>query len=87
MQDYMYNQRLQPKKRRRSWSGNTPGGISETEILFPYGSMCFASKVGLLAGNHFLTITQGRELLGQLGQLVLMKGAQEILIQLILSIL
>ena len=27
-----------------------PGGISETEILFPYGSTRFASKVGQLAG-------------------------------------
>src|SRR5437763_15347636 len=33
-----------------------PGGISETEILFPYGSTSFASKVGQLAGNHFATI-------------------------------
>jgi hypothetical protein len=26
-----------------------PGGISETEVLFPYGSTSFASKVGQLA--------------------------------------
>jgi hypothetical protein len=26
-----------------------PGGISETEILFPYGSTYFASKMGRLA--------------------------------------
>src|SRR5262245_23568727 len=32
-----------------------PGGISETEILFPYGSAHFASKVWQLAGNHVLT--------------------------------
>src|SRR5215510_3981966 len=38
-----------------------PGGISETELLFPYGSTLFASKVGQLAGNHFATITQGEE--------------------------
>ena len=33
-----------------------PGGVSETEILFPYGSTMFASKAGQLAGNHFATI-------------------------------
>src|SRR5271169_3522900 len=33
-----------------------PGGVSETEILLAYGSVRFASKVGQLAGNHFLTI-------------------------------
>jgi hypothetical protein len=36
-----------------------PGGYSETEILFPYGATCFASKLGQLAGNHFLTVTEG----------------------------
>src|ERR671936_1369884 len=29
-----------------------PGGISETEILFPYGATCFASRSGPLSGNH-----------------------------------
>ena len=38
-----------------------PGGISETEILLAYGGVRFASKVGQLAGNHFLTITSGLE--------------------------
>jgi hypothetical protein len=55
-----------------------PGGISETEILFPYGSTSFASKAGPLAGNHFATIEEGRELLGELGRRVLYEGAQEI---------
>jgi hypothetical protein len=55
-----------------------PGGYSETEILFPYGNTCFASKVGQLAGNHFLTIIEGQEHLRELGQLILWKGAQEI---------
>jgi len=58
-----------------------PGGISETEILFPYGSALFASKVGQLAGNHFLTITEGREHLYDLGRLVLWQGAQDILFE------
>jgi hypothetical protein len=58
-----------------------PGGISETEILFPYGSALFASKVGQLAGNHFLTITEGREHFADLGRLVLWQGAQDILFE------
>jgi hypothetical protein len=55
-----------------------PGGPSETEIIFAYGAVQFSSKVGQLAGNHFLTITEGRENLRPLGELVLWKGAQDI---------
>jgi len=44
-----------------------PGGYSETEIIIAYGSCSFASKMGPLAGNHFLTITGGRENLRALG--------------------
>src|SRR5277367_211377 len=55
-----------------------PGGISETEILLAYGGVSFASKVGQLAGNHFLTITNGRENLPALGKLTLWSGAQDI---------
>ena len=58
-----------------------PGGLSETEILFPYGSARFASKVGQLAGNHFLTIGEGREHLPDLGRLCLWEGAQEIVFE------
>lgn len=57
------------------------GGYSETEILFPYGGAMFASKMGQLAGNHFLTIVEGREQLAQLGRLVLWSGAQDILFE------
>ena len=55
-----------------------PGGISETEILLAYGSVRFASKVGQLAGNHFLTIVEGAEQLPELGRLTLWQGAQPI---------
>ena len=58
-----------------------PGGFSETEILFPYGSTCFASKLGQLAGNHFLTIVSGSEQLRELGRLVLWEGAQDIVFE------
>jgi hypothetical protein len=58
-----------------------PGGISETEILLAYGGVHFASKVGQLAGNHFLTITKGRENLLALGKLCLWEGAQDILFE------
>jgi len=55
-----------------------PGGISETEILFPYGRARFACKEGPLEGNPFLTIVEGAERLADLGRLVLWTGAQEI---------
>jgi len=55
-----------------------PGGVSETEILLAYGSVRFASKVGQLAGNHFLTIVAGIEQLAELGRLTLWQGAQPI---------
>ena len=58
-----------------------PGGISETEMLFPYGSTMFASKVGQLAGNHFATLTKGHEHLNELGRRTLWDGAQDIEIQ------
>ena len=57
------------------------GGYSQTEILFPYGGTRFASIVGQLAGNHFLTITEGREHLRELGQIVLWEGAQAIVFE------
>lgn len=55
-----------------------PGGLSETEILFPYGSTMFASKAGQLAGNHFATIYEGNDRLAALGHRVLWEGAQDI---------
>ena len=55
-----------------------PGGVSETELLIPYGPTRFASKAGVLAGNHFLTVTSGAEHLPELGRLTLWRGAQPI---------
>lgn len=55
-----------------------PGGYSETEILFAYGSASFASKMGELAGNHFLTVVEGNGDLAAFGRKVLWEGAQAI---------
>lgn len=55
-----------------------PGGLSEVEILFPYGETCFASRAGQLAGNHFATVVEGAEHLATIGEIVLWKGAQPI---------
>jgi Protein of unknown function (DUF3830) len=58
-----------------------PGGISETEILLAYGNVHFASRVGQLAGNHFLTIIEGIAQLRPFGERVLWQGAQDILFE------
>ncbi|MDP1731408.1 MAG: DUF3830 family protein [Devosia sp.] len=55
-----------------------PGGISETEILLAYGAVHFASKMGQLAGNHFITLTSGLDKLPEVGAIALWKGAQAI---------
>ena len=55
-----------------------PGGYSQTEILLAYGGVRFASKLGQLAGNHFLTITEGLDQLADLGRMTLWEGAQDI---------
>ena len=55
-----------------------PGGYSETEILFPYGPTNFGTKMGQVAGNHFLTVIEGREHLRTIGEKVLWEEAQEI---------
>jgi hypothetical protein len=41
----------------------------------------FASIVGQLAGNHFLTIVEGRERLRPLGEHVLWQGALDIVFE------
>ncbi len=56
-----------------------PGGVSETELLFPYGHTCFASKAGQLAGEPLRhDSSTGGERLQELGELVLWHGAQDI---------
>ena len=58
-----------------------PGGFSETEILFPYGATLFASRMGQLAGNHFLTVLEGRDQLREVGRLLVWEGAQDIVFE------
>jgi hypothetical protein len=61
-----------------------PGGISECEILFPYGACSFASKVGQLAGNHFATVVPDdgwTDRLREVGRRCLWEGAQDIEIE------
>ena len=55
-----------------------PNGISETEILIPYGKTVFGSKAGPLRGNHVMTIVDGDEQLAELGRRVVWEGAQPI---------
>jgi hypothetical protein len=58
-----------------------PGGVSEAELLFPYGHVAFGSKAGPLAGNHFATVVEGGERLRELGLKCLWEGAQAILFE------
>lgn len=47
----------------------------------PYGPTVFGSRVGQLVGNHFASVTGGREGLRELGRRVLWEGAQDITIE------
>jgi hypothetical protein len=53
-----------------------PKGVSETEILVPYGPTVFGSQFGTLAGNHCLTVVAGGEHLAEIGRRLVWRGAQ-----------
>ena len=55
-----------------------PGGYSETELLIAYVACSFASRMGPLAGNHFMTLLDARERLRAIGQRVLWNGAVDV---------
>lgn len=55
-----------------------PGFITESEILLPYGPAIFATKIGLVAGNHFATVIDGWERLEEMGRMVHWQGSQDV---------
>jgi hypothetical protein len=55
-----------------------PPGLSEAELLVPYGRTSFSSRVGQLAGNHFLTLIDEAGALAEVGRRLLWEGAQPI---------
>jgi len=55
-----------------------PTGISETEILLPYGEARFGSVAGELFGSRLLTITENLEELAIAGKDILWNGARDI---------
>ena len=55
-----------------------PAGVSETEILVPYGPTRFCSAAGEIAGSHFLTITADLVRLAQMGNDILWNGSRDI---------
>ena len=58
-----------------------PGGYSETELLIAYGGCSFSSRMGPLAGNHFMTLLDSRDRLSELGRRVLWEGAVDVLFE------
>jgi len=54
------------------------GGLSEAEILIPYGPSAFGSAAGPLAGNHFMTIADPGDRLRHVGKAALWQGVQQI---------
>ena len=58
-----------------------PGGASETELILAYGPTCFASKAGQLAGNPLLRITDGLQVLTDIGRSLLWEGSRRVSIE------
>ena len=67
--------------------GKPPGGLADLEDLHDVGvrqpgdGLAFGAEAGPLAGNHFLSVTEGLEQLRPLGERTLWQGAQEILFE------
>jgi len=57
-----------------------PGSVHANGIIIAYGGAVFNSKVGLLAANHFASITEHHDVLSDLGMKLLREGAKPIII-------
>lgn len=57
-----------------------PRGISESELLVPYGKTRFACEAGPLCGSPFLTIIDRLDRLAEIGAQSLWLGAQQLMI-------
>lgn len=55
-----------------------PGGVSETEILIPYGPTRFACVGGPLVGAHLVSLDGDLQRLAELGRRALWEGAMPI---------
>jgi Protein of unknown function (DUF3830) len=55
-----------------------PGSIHGNGIMIAYGASVFNSKVGLLAGNHFASITDDLDQLAEVGMKLLREGAKPV---------
>ncbi|HXT69323.1 MAG TPA: DUF3830 family protein [Vicinamibacterales bacterium] len=58
-----------------------PEGASDCEILIPYGVTVFASRLGPLAGNHFLTLDIAADELKALGTRVWHEGEKPVVFE------
>jgi hypothetical protein len=58
-----------------------PGTIHKNGILIAYGGSMFMSKVGILAGNHFASITEDLDRLADMGMRLLSEGAKPVRIE------
>jgi len=52
------------------------GGLSEPELLIPYGACAFGSKAGALAGNHVITLDGDLSRLSAIGNGLLWHGGE-----------
>lgn len=58
-----------------------PEGVSDCEILIPYGVTIFGSRFGPLSGNHFLTLDIAADELKAIGSRVWHEGEKPILFE------
>jgi hypothetical protein len=62
-------------------SSSIRGASARPRSSFPYGNARFASTAGDLAGNHFLTVAEGRDQFAEFGTHVLWNGALDIVFE------